>query len=140
MEVEQTPATGWVRSEVPGRPPVPTVGTGRPRGTTDWRGDVALELWVEVDARPVRIRMAGRLDRSTVSNLDDVVRELLDEGTRDIELCTEGLRVVDASAVGALADVERHIRAAGGTMHRVAPSAGRPGRPSRPSPPPPAVR
>jgi anti-anti-sigma factor len=101
---------------------------------------VALELWVEVDADPVRIRMAGRLDASTAANLDEVVRELLADGTRHFELCTDGLRVVDASAVGALADVERRIRAAGGTMRRVAPTSGPFSRPAKPSPPPPAVR
>ena len=80
-------------------------------GLADWRGDVALELWVEVDVVPVRIRLAGRLDATTAANLDEVVRELLADGTREIELCTDGLRVVDASAIGTLADVERRVRA-----------------------------
>ncbi len=137
MEVEETPLVEWARSGRPGHHPAEL---DRVRGMADWRGDVALELWVEVDADPVRIRMAGRLDGSTVANLDAVVAELLGEGVRDIELCTDGLRIVDASAVGALADVERRIRAAGGTMQRVAPTISRFGRPTLPSPPPSAVR
>ena len=142
MEVEQTPSVGPARSGVPGREPHDPVESDRPKGTADWRGDVALELWVEVDAEPVRIRMAGRLDSSTVANLDAVVTELLDEGALDIELCTDGLRSVDASAIGALADVERRIRVAGGTMRRVAPTVSPFGRPTLPPPPPPppAVR
>jgi anti-anti-sigma factor len=100
------------------------IGTDGPIGLVDWRGDVALELWVESDLDPVRIRMSGRLDATTATNLDEVVRELLADGTRDIELCTDGLRVVDASAVGALADVERQVRRSGGTLYRMAPTTG----------------
>ena len=97
---------------------------GARAGLADWRGDVALELWVEADAAPVRIRMAGRLDATTAANLDEVVGELLADGARSFELCTDGLRVVDASAVGALADVEYRVRQAGGTLSRVAPTSG----------------
>jgi len=92
MEVEQTgvvaPTGGGGVRRVPHR--------SEPVGLADWRGDVALELWVEVDVEPVRIRMAGRLDATTAANLDDVVVELLADGTRHISLCTDGLRVVDA--------------------------------------------
>jgi anti-anti-sigma factor len=93
-------------------------------GLADWRGDVALELWVETDAVPARIRMAGRLDATTVPNLCSVISELLADGTRQIELVTDGLRVVDASAVGVLADVERLVRRAGGSLVRLGPSMG----------------
>ena len=139
MEVDETPAVGWTRS---GAPYVPSASLDarRPAGLADWRGDVALELWVETDADPVRIRMAGRLDASTAANLDDVVCELLDDGNRRFELCTDGLRVVDTSAIGALADVERRIRTAGGTMWRVAPRNGPFARTAKGPPPPPAVR
>jgi anti-anti-sigma regulatory factor len=68
--------------------------------------------------------MAGRLDTTTATNLDEVVGGLLADGTREIELCTDGLRVVDASAVGTLADIERRVRLAGGTLVRVAPANG----------------
>ena len=74
--------------------PLPPVGLARPAGLADWRGDVALELWVEADVVPVRIRLAGRLDATTAANLHDVVGELLADGAREIELCTDGLRVV----------------------------------------------
>ena len=140
MEVEQSPAVGWARSGAVGVTAMPSVAPDRPSGLADWRGDVALELWVEVDAEPVRIRMAGRLDASTVANLDEVVRELLADGVRHIELCTDGLRVVDASAIGALADVEQRIRASGGSMLRVAPTSGPFSRSAKPPPPPAAVR
>jgi len=119
--------TGFLRDDRSARSvdvPLPPVGLDRPGGLADWRGDVALELWVEADAVPVRIRLAGRLDATTAANLDLVVGELLADGNREIELCTEGLRVVDASAVGTLAAVERRVRLDGGTLIRVAPLNG----------------
>jgi anti-anti-sigma factor len=101
-----------------------TVGLAGPTGRVDWRGDVALELWVESDTPPARVRLAGRLDATTAANLTQVVRELLADGSRAFELCTEGLRVVDASALGALADIERLVRDHGGTLVRVGPANG----------------
>lgn len=124
MIVERTRSAGAGIDPERARPALPQVGLGRPMGLADWRGDVALELWVEVDVVPVRIRLAGRLDATTAANLDEVVRELLADGTREIELCTDGLRVVDASAIGTLADVERRVRLDGGSLIRVAPASG----------------
>ena len=132
MEVEETrtaevdPGGGVRRGPVRG-------GSGRARWGTPTGGATSPS---SCGSRPtssrVRIRMAGRLDATTAANLDEVVRELLADGTRDIELCTDGLRVVDASAVGALADVERTVRRTGGTLLRVAPTAGpSPGRTRR---------
>jgi len=115
----------------------PTAGTADPErsdgpmGLADWRGDVALELWVETEALPPRVRLAGRLDAGTAATLSQVVRELLLDGSREIELCTEGLRVVDSSALGALADIERMVRADGGTLVRVGPDSGPFGRSRR---------
>jgi anti-anti-sigma factor len=124
MEVKPT---GLLQDDRLGRTvdvPLPPVGLAHPVGLADWRGDVALELWVEADVVPVRIRLAGRLDATTAANLDEVVCELLADGTRAIELCTDGLRVVDASAIGTLADIERRVRLDGGTLIRVAPASG----------------
>ena len=99
-------------------------GLARRTGLADWRGDVALELWVEADAVPARVRMAGRLDATTASHLTVVVSELLADGVREIELVTDGLRVVDAPVVGVLADIERLVGQAGGTLVRLGPSIG----------------
>jgi len=107
------------------------VGSGGPVGTADWRGDVALELWVETEAEPPRVRLAGRLDATTAANLSQVMMELLSDGTREVELCTEGLRTVDASALGALADIERQVRAGGGSLIRLGPASGPFGRSRR---------
>jgi anti-anti-sigma factor len=107
-----------------------------PSGLADWRGDVALELWVETDSAPPRVRLAGRLDASTAANLSQVVLELLGDGAREIELYTEGLRAVDSSALGALADIERQVRDGGGSLVRVGPSGGPFGRSRRGSAPP----
>lgn len=136
MEAKRTGSLQEDRSARSADVPLPPVGLARPEGLADWRGDVALELWVEPDAVPVRIRLAGRLDATTAANLDQVVSELLADGNREIELCTDGLRVVDASAVGTLADVERRVRLDGGTLIRVAPATGPFGHPRFGSGPP----
>lgn len=100
----------------------PLLAFDGPVGIVDWRGDVALELWVETEADPPRVRLAGRLDATTATNLSQVVGELLADGTREVELCTKGLHAVDPSALGALADIERQVRAQGGSLIRVGPS------------------
>jgi len=138
MEVERTQVGPDTQGTAVQRGPALPVGLSRPTGLADWRGDVALELWVEVDVVPVRIRLAGRLDATTAANLHEVVGELLSAGNRDIELCTDGLRVVDASAIGTLADVERRIRLDGGSFIRVAPSSGPFAKPRLGMVPPPA--
>ena len=124
MEVERTGSLRDDRTERSVDVASSPVGLARPVGTADWRGDVALELWVEVDVVPVRIRLAGRLDATTAAYLHAVVGELLDDGVLNIELCTDGLRVVDASAVGMLADIERRVRLRDGTLIRLATTRG----------------
>jgi anti-anti-sigma factor len=124
MEFERTQAQTDGSPSGPAEVATPPVGLARPSGLADWRGDVALELWVEADAVPVRVRLAGRLDATTAANLHEVVGDLLSDGIREIELCTDGLRVVDSSAIGALADIERRVRLDGGTLIRVAPASG----------------
>ena len=138
MEVERTQVVLDTKGTDVRAGLAPPVELARPTSLADWRGDVALELWVEVDVVPVRIRLAGRLDATTAANLDEVVGELLSAGNREIELCTDGLRVVDASAIGTLADVERRVRLAGGSLIRVAPSSGPFAKPRLGMVPPPA--
>ncbi len=136
MGVEPVLAEESGRTAGPVGAACPRAELGGPLGIADWRGDVALELWVETEAVPPRVRLAGRLDATTAANLSQIVRELLADGTREVELCTEGLRVVDSSALGALADIERQVRAAGGALIRVGPANGPFGR-SRRAPVPP---
>jgi len=117
-------AGGFMRPIDGGADVRPTIGAAGPIGIADWRGDVALELWVETEGERPRVRLAGRLDATTADNLSQVVAELLADGTREVELCTEGLRTVDASALGALADIERQVRDGGGSLIRVGPVSG----------------
>jgi anti-anti-sigma factor len=135
MGVDRVQAAG--ASVTVGQPDVatPRAELAEPVGLADWRGDVALELWVETDVLPARVRLAGRLDATTAANLAQVMRELLADGIRDVELCTDGLRVVDSSALGALADIEHLVRSEGGNLVRVAPSSGPFSRTRRTGPP-----
>lgn len=66
--------------------------------TAPWKRDVALEMWVDVEHEPARIRLAGALDEATGSNLAAVVEELVDEGHSSLEINTDQL---DQSAPGA---------------------------------------
>ena len=124
MEFERAQSVGGDPGTEPISGSLAPAGLADPAGRTDWRGDVALELWVEGDTVPVRIRIAGRLDATTAANLHEVVSELLADGVDQIELCTDGLRLVDATAIGSLADIERRVRLEGGTLIRVAPASG----------------
>jgi anti-anti-sigma factor len=133
--VERVLAAGSGKSTGEGEEKPRLARLGGPVGLADWRGDVALELWVETDALPPRVRLAGRLDSTTVANLTQVVCELLAGGSREVELCTDGLRVIDSSAVGALADIEQLVRSEGGTLVRVGPAIGPFGRARRGSTP-----
>ena len=49
MEVERTLSAESPPDTEPVDVPSSAVGLARPMGLADWRGDVALELWVEVD-------------------------------------------------------------------------------------------
>ena len=133
-EVGRPSGTGTVLGT--GAVGLPRAELASPAGLADWRGDVALELWVETESQPPRVRLAGRLDATTAANVAQVLRELLADGSREVELCTEGLRTVDSSALGALADIERMVRAEGGSLVRVGPSTGPFARPRRIGVPP----
>jgi len=103
-----------------------------------WQDDVALELWVDAEQIPVRIRLAGTLDEGTSPSLLAVVGDLLGSGVRQIELQTDGLRTVDPGGSAALVAAEGMVERSGGTFHRLPPGAevrteegGRSGSPSR---------
>jgi hypothetical protein len=55
------------------------------RASTAWRRDIDLEIWVDAERDPVRIRLAGTLNGKTSKNLYSVVEELLSGGVRDFE-------------------------------------------------------
>ena len=52
MEVERTQVVPDTQGTAVQPGPAPPVELARPTGLADWRGDVALELWVEVDVEP----------------------------------------------------------------------------------------
>ena len=53
-----------------------------------WRRDVALEIWVDAEQDPVRIRLAGELNGRTSGNLFGVVEQLLSDGVRNFQVLT----------------------------------------------------
>jgi ABC-type transporter Mla MlaB component len=95
-----------------------------PRAGRWWIHDVALELWVEAEHDPTIIRLEGTLDESTANNVLAVVRELIDEGTRDVELRVSALRIASPGGVAALAELDRLVRRGGGRLTRAGDSLG----------------
>lgn len=89
-----------------------------------WRRDVALELWVDVERSPVLVRLVGTLDAATSRSLVSVVANLIDGGHRDFDLDTDGLHAVDPGGSSALVAVEGMVERSGGTVRRVAATAG----------------
>jgi hypothetical protein len=93
-------------------PPLPQLLLAPDRA---WREDVALEMWVEVTADVVVIRLEGVLDGSTGANLTEVVRGCQAEGRWDFVLDTGGLRM-DRGGWVALNRLREQICAAGGRL------------------------
>jgi hypothetical protein len=80
-----------------------------------WRDDVALEMWIDVSADPVRIRLAGVLDESTGANLLTVIDECVAEGRLDFALDTCKLRL-EASGCRVIARLRDRVDGAGGRL------------------------
>jgi hypothetical protein len=81
-----------------------------------WRSDVALEMWIDVTAVPVAIRLEGVLDEDTGANLVEVVRDCLSEGRWDFILDTSALRIARSGWV-VMHRLREQVRVAGGHLH-----------------------
>jgi hypothetical protein len=80
-----------------------------------WREDVALEMWIDVGADPVRIRLAGVLDESTGANLLDVIDDCVAEGRLHFALDTGALRL-EASGRRVIDRLRDRVDGAGGRL------------------------
>jgi hypothetical protein len=81
-----------------------------------WRDDVALELWVDADRTPVRVRLAGTLNETTSHSLVSVVAETIEGGVRRLVIDTAGLRTVDPFGEALLVVIEGMVARSGGTV------------------------
>jgi hypothetical protein len=79
-----------------------------------WMEDVTLEVWVDVEHSPILVRLAGTLNQATAINVVPVVKELIPDGGRDIELHTPGLEVPDPGGTEALVELQRLVQHSGG--------------------------
>jgi hypothetical protein len=95
---------------------VDSPGLGEDR---EWRRDVALELWVDVDGDRVRLRVAGMLDASTAPSLLAAVADMLGTAARRFELVTDDLRVEEPAGADALAAALAMVDRHGGTLSMV---------------------
>jgi hypothetical protein len=92
-----------------------------------WQDDVALELWVDAERSPARVRLAGTLDEATSPSLLAIVGELLDSGVRRIELVTDGLHTSEPGGSASLVAVEAMVERSGGVLRLLPPGTGRHG-------------
>ncbi|MGP0031466.1 MAG: hypothetical protein ACLPVF_13285 [Acidimicrobiales bacterium] len=81
-----------------------------------WRRDVALEMWIDTESAPIRIRLAGTLEGGTATSLVSVIQDLILEGGRDFELDTSALYAPDTSSSEVLADLAQLVSRSGGRL------------------------
>jgi ABC-type transporter Mla MlaB component len=86
----------------------------RSQPAAPWMEDVALEVWVDVEHSPILVRLSGTLDQSTAINVVPVVKELMADEGRDVELHTPDLEVLDAGGTEALVELQRLVQHSGG--------------------------
>lgn len=91
------------RQNGPGSSPVLMYPPG-----TAWKDDVALEMWIDAEQEPVRIRLAGTLDHKTAVNLVAAIDRLISEGCLDFRFETY-LQGRDPFPQGLIADMVRVV-------------------------------
>ena len=62
-----------------------------PETSSSDKMDPVLELWIDDNAVPIKVRLAGLLDAGTGAAVRSVIGELLAEGHRDFALEIDGL-------------------------------------------------
>ena len=67
-----------------------------PETSSSDKMDPVLELWIDDNAVPIKVRLAGLLDADTGAAVRSVIGELLAEGHRDFALEIDGLEQPDA--------------------------------------------
>jgi len=80
-----------------------------------------LEILVEKvsDGVPV-IRLKGEIDLQTSSGFKDTLREMIDEGSRNIVIDLALVPYLDSAALGVLVDAVRRVREEDGAIYLVA--------------------
>ena len=81
-----------------------------------WKADVALEMWIDLQQAPVRIRLAGTLNGGTAANLRRVIEELIADGSCTFVLETRRLTVTDGGGRRALGALDGLMRRSGGRL------------------------
>ncbi len=98
------------RQICPGSSSVPMYTPG-----TAWMDDVALEMWIDAEQEPVRIRLAGTLDQKTAVNLVSALNRLIADGYRVFQFETY-LQGCDPDRPRLIADLVRAVERRGGRL------------------------
>ncbi len=80
---------------------------------TAWQDDVALEMWIDSERDPVRIRLRGVLDKATASNLFTTLNDLIADGYSDFEFETS-LHLCDPDLASAITELMCIVDRCGG--------------------------
>jgi hypothetical protein len=94
----------------------PMGSSGECAAEMTWRRDVALEMWIDSARDPVSIRLVGIVGLATARSLVNVIRDLLDEGHRNIRLEMTGLGASDGTRGVLLAQLSSLVRQWGGEL------------------------
>jgi anti-anti-sigma regulatory factor len=82
----------------------------------EWKMEPALELWIDVKTTPVRVRLAGVLDKETYPSVRSLIEELLEKGYRNFAVQIEELDLPDSAGFSSLDAIQRAVRRAGGSL------------------------
>lgn len=80
-----------------------------------WKSDVSLEMWIDAEHDPVRIRLIGVLDHTTSTNLVSLVKGLIADGLRDFEFET-ALQMSDVDRSRLLVELKGIVQASGARL------------------------
>jgi hypothetical protein len=77
---------------------------------------VALEIWVDVECTPVRIRLEGVLNAATAHSLALVVEDLIVKGLHDFAVNAAALRAYDSDVARAAMSLSALARSSGARL------------------------
>lgn len=80
-----------------------------------WKMEPALEMWIDVDSRPVTLRLAGVLDGQTGRSVFSVVEGLLHEGYVRFAILVD-IDPLGPAGFSSLADIQHLVERADGSL------------------------
>jgi hypothetical protein len=73
-------------------------------------------LSIDIETKPVTVRMVGTLHNQAGLSIRSVIEELVHEGYRDFAMQVEGLQLPDPIEFSSLVGIQRLIKSVGGSI------------------------